>query len=61
MRPGLIRDGKNSVPGFGINIPDPQHWQKQSKNRFRYARTECFLQLIYVDANKLFLCSTDPY
>jgi hypothetical protein len=20
-----IRDGKNSYPGFGINIPDPQH------------------------------------
>jgi hypothetical protein len=22
----LIRDGKNSDPGSGINIPDPQHW-----------------------------------
>jgi hypothetical protein len=21
-----IRDGKNSDPGSGINIPDPQHW-----------------------------------
>jgi hypothetical protein len=21
-----IRDGKNSEPGSGINIPDPQHW-----------------------------------
>jgi hypothetical protein len=21
-----IRDGKNSHPGSGINIPDPQHW-----------------------------------
>ncbi len=21
-----IRDGKNLDPGFGINIPDPQHW-----------------------------------
>jgi hypothetical protein len=23
-----IRDGKNSDPGSGINIPDPQHWRK---------------------------------
>jgi hypothetical protein len=22
-----IRDGKKSDPGFGINIPDPQHWK----------------------------------
>jgi hypothetical protein len=22
----LIRDEKNSNPGSGINIPDPQHW-----------------------------------
>jgi hypothetical protein len=23
-----IRDGKNSYPGSGINIPDPQHCEK---------------------------------
>jgi hypothetical protein len=23
-----IREGKNSDPGFGINIPDPQHCEK---------------------------------
>jgi hypothetical protein len=24
----LIREGKKSDPGSGINIPDPQHWWK---------------------------------
>jgi hypothetical protein len=27
-----IRDGKKSDPGSGINIPDPQHWQKRYLN-----------------------------
>jgi hypothetical protein len=24
--------GKNQDPGSGINIPDPQHWAKGSRN-----------------------------
>jgi len=23
-----IRDGQNSIPGSGINIPDPPHWHR---------------------------------
>jgi hypothetical protein len=26
-----IRDGKNRNPGSGLNIPDPQHWQRDTK------------------------------
>jgi hypothetical protein len=28
-----IRDGKNSDPGPGINIPDPQHWNFPHKQK----------------------------
>ncbi len=42
-----IRDGKNSYPGSGINIPDPQHWRqglhlpKNTKKVSRKARGMC--------------------
>ncbi len=29
-----IRDGKNTDPGFGINIPDPQHCAEVKKFSF---------------------------
>jgi hypothetical protein len=27
-----IRDGKNSDPGSGINIPDSQHWTERARS-----------------------------
>jgi hypothetical protein len=30
-----IRDGKNSDPVSGINIPDPQHWAKHKGKKKR--------------------------
>jgi hypothetical protein len=36
-----IRDGKNSDPVSGINIPDPQHWLKDIVLLFRIVNMQC--------------------
>jgi hypothetical protein len=44
-----IRDGNKSDPGSGINIPDPQHWEKGTGNFLENQNTNSAKNFKYRD------------